>query len=469
MITNFFLTIQNFFFHTRNKLKYISFKPIVGVDLKSVYDERNRRIALTFISSLVSKIFNFSLVIISVRLTANYLGVERYGFFMTLMSVLTIMSFADLGLGLGLQNCIAENVSNNTVEKLKENISSSFISLFFFSFFILIVFLIVNPFIKWEFLFNLKDYLAKSEANTSILVLFVCFVITIPLSIVQKIRNGFLEGYYNALWQFVGNIISFVLLLVFIHNEKGLPYLLFAGYSTTLFGFIFNCVHFFFFHKPELLPKVKFFSINRAVKMLKVGSIFFLLQILALIGTSADSVIIAHYLGASFVAMYAIGFRLQQILIIPVQIYLEPFWPAYNDAIHRNELTWIRSAFKKNFLFVTIVSIILGCFMVICGKQIIHIWIGNIIQLSTPLLLAFASYLVYANITGVYCTLLNIGAFLKYQLVILGITNLISIAVKVFFVNQLNVTGIVWITFLSYLVFYFVPATILIKKKIYYN
>ena len=60
--------------------------------------ERHRRIALTALASAAARGIGVATSLISVPLTLHYLGVERYGLWMTISSVIAMLGFADLGL-----------------------------------------------------------------------------------------------------------------------------------------------------------------------------------------------------------------------------------------------------------------------------------------------------------------------------------------------------------------------------------
>src|ERR1700685_3295376 len=59
--------------------------------------DRYRRAFRTTIVSALSKIVTVLTSLISVPLTLHYLGVERYGLWMTISSLIACLSFADLG------------------------------------------------------------------------------------------------------------------------------------------------------------------------------------------------------------------------------------------------------------------------------------------------------------------------------------------------------------------------------------
>ena len=64
--------------------------------------ERYRRAGFTAAAAFAAKIVAVAAVFVTVPLTLNYLGSERYGLWMTISSVSLMLGFADLGIGNGV-------------------------------------------------------------------------------------------------------------------------------------------------------------------------------------------------------------------------------------------------------------------------------------------------------------------------------------------------------------------------------
>lgn len=111
-------------------------------------------------------------LIVSLPLCLNHLGAERFGMMETVISLIMIMSFADLGLGFGLQNRLAELEKSEDKTELKKAISSTFWILIGFTSFLSLIFFIAYPNIAWDHIFNVKSELAISEAGPTVIVFF---------------------------------------------------------------------------------------------------------------------------------------------------------------------------------------------------------------------------------------------------------------------------------------------------------
>src|SRR5690349_17928309 len=86
----------------------LQFRPFSTDTPEGRAKERLRRVLLTALVSAFAQAVNMLTMLVSIPLTLNYLGVERYGLWIVISSLITILGFADLGLGNGLLNAIAD-------------------------------------------------------------------------------------------------------------------------------------------------------------------------------------------------------------------------------------------------------------------------------------------------------------------------------------------------------------------------
>ena len=132
---------------------YTSFKRIIKSTLqdveniKRISDDRYRRLLLTGGSSALVKLFSGLINLMTIPLTVNYLGSERYGLWMGISSILALMSFADLGLGNGLVNAISKANGRKSNDDAKIAVSSTFFILLFISIILFLLFISFFPFI----------------------------------------------------------------------------------------------------------------------------------------------------------------------------------------------------------------------------------------------------------------------------------------------------------------------------------
>jgi hypothetical protein len=163
--------------------------------------ERLRRVALTALVSAFAQGISMLTLLISIPLTLNYLGAERYGLWITISSLIAVLGFADLGMGNGLLNAVAEANGRNDQKAAESYVSSAFYILTGIALFLGVIWLMVYPHVSWSWLFNVITPKAMAEAGPATSIFIWCMLINLPIGLIQKIYDGYQEGYINGLWR----------------------------------------------------------------------------------------------------------------------------------------------------------------------------------------------------------------------------------------------------------------------------
>ena len=199
----------------------LRFKPFDTSTEKGRSQERYRRAAWTTFTSILAKGVTALVSLITVRLTIGYLGTERYGLWMTITSVVSMLMFADFGIGNGLLNAITDARGRDDVESVRKYVSSAFFVLLGIAVFLLGLFTVAYPFIAWARVFNVSSTVASRESGPAVFVFMVCFLLNLPLDVVQRVQTGHQEGYATNFWTVAGSLASLSCLLVVMHGKGG--------------------------------------------------------------------------------------------------------------------------------------------------------------------------------------------------------------------------------------------------------
>jgi O-antigen/teichoic acid export membrane protein len=419
--------------------------------------ERYRRILLTGGSTAIVKIFSALINLITVPLTVNYLGAERYGLWMAISSVIALMSFADLGLGNGLLNAVSKANARNNKQEAQTAVSSTFFILVGVSTVLFLVFISIFPFISWQHVFNVQSALAIQESGPAMMALVVIFLINIPLGIVERIQSGYQEGFKFQLWLILGSLLSLTGILICIYFKSGLVWLVLSFSGGQLLATILNGIYLFGKKRNYLLPKLKYFNWPVGKSLINSGMIFFLLGFFTLIANTSDDIIIAQTLGASSVAGYEIVKKLFLFSMF-TQFIIQPLWPAFAEAIESGDFGWARKTVKKGLYLSISCAAIISLPLLLFGKQIIAIWVSAHYIPSWSLLLGFYVFVLLGNYGGVMSTFLNSGPLLAKQIKMIGLAGVSSVLLKIFLSLKFGVSGIIWATVFGYSIFYIFPS-----------
>lgn len=403
---------------------------------------------------------------ISLPLTLNYMGDERFGMMTTIVAAVSLMNFADLGLGYGLQNRIPEYASRKEEAQLERAVSSTFFFLCIVSVMILLGFLAVYPFVAWNKLFNVSSATAITESAPSVLVLVLCFSISIPISIVQKIQGGFQEGYFNNFWQSAGSVAGLGLLYLAIVKEAGVPVIIACIYGTNALFLFLNFTNQIAWRRRHLFPKFKLVDWSILKVILLDGAKFTLIQVMAIGMATSDNLIISQVMRPEAVAPFAVGLKIVSLITIPTLALMSPSLPAINDAIAQNDGVWVNKLFKRGFRLVCACSIGLFLLFYFGVNYLITVWLGAEHQLSAETVFGFSVFVVYFNLNYFFSYFMMSKRLLKSLAVIFPIAVLLTVAGKIFFVGYAGLSGLLIATSLIMVLTYFVPSYFVIKQQI---
>ncbi|MEY3283054.1 MAG: hypothetical protein RIR86_1067 [Acidobacteriota bacterium] len=425
--------------------------------------ERYRRVGLTALTSLSAKGITALTMLVSVPLTVDYLGVERYGMWMAISSLITVLSFADLGIGNGLVNSLAEANGRDDREASIRYVSNAFIMLLGIAVLIVAVFLSIYPFVPWAVVFKVQSDLAVRELGPSILLLLFCFAVSIPLSLVERIRIGYQEGFVNSGWQTLGSVTGLLLVLVAIRFEAGLPWLVLAMAGTPVFATAGNALHQFYWRRPWLRPEYGRVDRRTLASLSNIGSQFLIIQILTAVGLASDNLIIARVYGVADVAGYAVVQKLYSLALFP-QFIVAPLWPAFGEALTRGEYEWAGQALRRAIILSVTLAALIAIPLFFGGQSIVGWWAGGALIPSWLLLGGFTCQMILGAYGGAMTAFLNSSEALHRQVIFYGFASLSAILLKIVLATSWQIAGVAWATVLAYGLFYAIPAWILAKR-----
>lgn len=446
------------------------FEKFVRAPLRSFLSEetdsqrRLTRIKKTIFSSFMARGLSVLISLISVPLTLNYLGAERYGLWLTISSIVGLLGFADLGIGNGLLNVISDAFGKKDTTRARQYTASAFAILSLVALAITILFLIAYPFIPWANLLNVQSEVAAKEVGPSILIFVLCFLIGIPISIVGKVQAGYQEGYIVHLWTVIGKLMTLVTLLLAIAVKGSLPLLVLALVGTPLISSVLNTIHFFKFRQPELWPTFREVNIVYGKQLLRTGALFFILQSVGIIAYSSDTIVLARLLGPDAVAQFGVTSQLFGLTAILLNIALTPLWPAYAEAIAMGDVQWVRRVFKRALALSMGIAIPLSALLFYFAYDLLELWIGTKI-VPTPLLML--SLVIWHAMTGInqsFAMLFNGAGVIRLQIIWGIVMAIVNILLSIFLVQRIGVSGVTWGSIIAQTTIVLIPSAIYLPR-----
>lgn len=392
---------------------------------------------------------------LSMPIMIKYLGVEQFGIWATMLTLITWVMLFDLGIGNGLKNKISESLAQDNPEQAAGYISTAYGLIGAISFVLFSLFLVLSFWIPWQMVFN-SQTISEEDLRQVVITLSFFIFFNFWISLVNQIYHGLQKSSVVVMGQFISNTLALLLVFLLYQLTQSSITLMVWAYGISLVfanlalsGFVFKA------HKV-LLPTYKGFDKNKISPLLSLGIKFFIIQLAVLVIFMTDKILITQLLGPEHVTPYEVLFKLFSVFTVIHSLLLAPLWPAYSDAYQRGDLDWIRSNIKQQIKIALL--LFLGAFVLaIIGPIIVRLWIGDKVVASHILYYLFAVFILFSVWSNVFAYFVNATNKLAVQLYTSITAAILNIPLSIYLVSslKLGLEGIVLATIISLSIFAF--------------
>ena len=428
--------------------------------------ERHRHIAWTTVTAAASKAAALAAMLISVPLTLGYLGPERFGLWMAISAVISMLSFADFGLSNGILNAVSHASGRDDNRAIHQSVSNGLVMLTAIAASILLLFIVVYRLVPWPSVFNVRSATAAIESGPVVFILVLCFVATLPLGATHKIQLGLQQGYWGNLWETLGSLLGLLGIVVATQLEAGLPWIALSMAGVPVVFRALNTLMFFGHQETALRPRLTHIDRHVTKRLVRTGFLFFALQLAVIIGFQSDNIIIARILGVEAVAGYDVALKLSTLPAMFIGLVVVAQWPAYGEALTRGDSAWIRQTFFRTIRLSLFFAVPFAFVLLAWGDVIIEFWAGPEVIPSTALLVGMAIWSVLMLLGSVIAALLNGLHVVKFQAINSLLMATANILISIYLVRKIGVVGAIYGTISAYTIFTLVPCWYYIRNHI---
>lgn len=393
------------------------------------------------LSSLGGKGVSIVSQLVALPFAIAELGIDRFGIYAMLVALLNWMNMAGILItpGLTVQIVRANSAGERDTEVRVFSTAFEFALLVAVCMFIGLQVLFQAVGISQ--LFGPAALPYRDEVAFGLQILAVFMSLSVVLSIVEGAQAAYQNQYVNNLLGTLGSILSIFVIVVVVSQRPTIPNLILAIYGAPLVARMVNMVH-LFWHRSYLLPKRGQFSFDVLRAMFATGSAF----LLTLLGTfcyQSFSIYLAGRLlgsaGAAQMSVMMLVLTLAGSLLI---IVTQPLWPAVQDAASRDDLTWVRSAYRRILRNLVPYIALAALALAVWGEYILGFWLksGVRIDLSTRILWGLCFFIVaWEHIN--YTVLMGLSRF-WYASIRFTIGALVMVVTSVILVQLIGIDGI---------------------------
>ena len=343
---------------------------------------RSRRLAAGVITGVLTKGTAFAMTLLMVPMALGYLGPERYGVWVTMISMLAWLSLMDLGIANGLTPALSEAFGKKREDLAREYVATAIWSLTAIAVMVGVVLAGTWRIIDWGYLFNVQEVGLIRDISVAMALAAGLFLVQLPLAVNQRILLAYQEGVVANLCQLSTSAAGLIGIYLATRTEGGLAYLVlgYLGFQVAVALAIMAWL--FAFSKPELRPLLVP-RIAQAKKVFSFGGLFVVMQLGALLVFQKDLPLITKFLGPEVAASYSVIWQLFLYVNI-INLLLAPYLaPAFGEASAVGDVRWLRIAFFRylggSLACVLLATLLIGVFY----RDILEFWIGGVV-IPTP-------------------------------------------------------------------------------------
>jgi len=412
----------------------------------------------------MARVLAICVSVISVPLTIGYLGKERYGAWVTIVSVVTFLSITDFGLAGSLTNAIGKAQAGEDHARGQRLVSSALLMLSLIASVILIAAVVLAPRIAALLFPNLQSPVARAEIVPAVMIALSIFALNLPLFVSSRVLAAHQESALANVWNIAASLGNLAALLLVIWFRGGLPWLVFGCFGFGLASNIACAVWLFGIHKPWLRPSLASVDLAFVKILFSDGWKFFVIGIGWMVNWQTDNMVIAHFLGAAQVTPYAVTFSLFAIATGLQTLAYPNLWPAYTEAYAQRDYEWIRKTLRSNFQFSFFTTTAIVVFLTIFGGEIIRLWAGAAAVPPFSVIVWMALWRLMLSTLLVGSCLLNATGHLKGMTIYGTATAVLNLALSILLAKIYGITGVIAATVIAFAVANYLPTFLEVRS-----
>jgi O-antigen/teichoic acid export membrane protein len=335
--------------------------------------KRERSILAFFATSLASRGLGIGCQFLQVPIALHFLGNEAFGLWVTLSSLGFILSYSDFGVGLGVQNKVAEALGQGDEKRARQVFTTG---LAFLLAVMAVLLLVLVPFCfcaNVAGMLHISDPVVAHATRSAILVVTLVWCVNVPLGLGQRVAYGAQLGWMHNAATTASQLMILATTAAGVWLKVGMA----MFFVLTFGGGLVVSVVFLFY----LLRRLGWLRIRRSDfhlpylrELSGLGFYFFFQQIATMVLFTMPPLILSATMGAAAVTPFNLAQRVLNLFTVVTNAVLLPIWPAYAEAKAQSDWAWIRRTLVRSLLIVMVAAVIPMTAMAPFLPKIIHWW-----------------------------------------------------------------------------------------------
>ena len=365
-----------------------------------------------------------------VPVVLNYLGTEKYSVWSTLLTILSWISYFDIGIGNGLRNKLTEAIAKHRMDESKKLVSSAYAFVAVIVVIVATVFCFVAMLVDWERVFGVQGLTENLALVVCISAIFVSlnFVLSLCKNVLYACQQAATVSYMELTIQILN--LTAVLIATRLLPSNLFMMAFIYGCSMTITYLVFNVVIFTKHH--EFLPDLKSVDLASGKNLTNLGLQFFIIQIAALILFTTDSLIISYLFGAADVTPYSAVNKLFNAISSSYVAFLAPIWSATTKAKAEQKWDYLKRIVTRLRIFMVpfFVGIVV---LIVVFKPLSTWWLRRELNYEPGLIVLGGVYCALTIWCNAHATISNGLQMMKVSLGVAIVQAIINIPLSLLF------------------------------------
>ncbi len=396
-------------------------------------DENNKAIAFNTIGAFIVKGGALVISLFTMPAYIRYFENQQIlGLWFTMLSVLSWVLTFDLGIGNGLRNHLVPALVKNDQMKIKKYISSSYVVVGVVVLISLFMASVIFRFIDWNTIFNVPNDTVSTEVlNLTTSIIFSGIMLQFLFKLITSVLYAMQKSALNNLL----SLLTSIIILIYVSFAKtsdisnNLISIAIVNVVAVNLPLLIATITIFTKELRGCKPEIKYFEMNYAREVMRLGGIFFWVQIMYMIITATNEFLITWLTVPEMVVEYQIYNKLFTLIGTIFALTLTPIWSAVTKALSEQNFTWIKKLYKTLKL-MALLAVIFEFVMIPFLQFGIDLWLGdNAIEVNYSYAIAFAIFGSIIIWNGVISSIANGCGELKTQSIFFTIGALIKIPI----------------------------------------
>lgn len=405
---------------------YVTFKGRINK-----ISENNRIIIKNIISSFTIKGVALIISLFTMPAYIRYFdNQEVLGLWFTMISMISWILTFDLGIGNGLRNHLVSAIVKRDYDEIKGYISSSYFCIATIIIASIIIGIGAFNKVNWNNIFNIQSNIISNKVlSDTVIIIFIGILIQFLLKLITSILYALQKSAYINFINLVNSII--ILIYVICAKTKSIEYNLISLAIVHVLAVNMPLIiaTFLVFSKKlkGCFPSWRYFKLKYAKDVMKLGGVFFWIQIMYMIIIATNEFLITWLVDPKMVVEYQIYNKLFTLVGTFFTLALTPIWSAVTKAVNESDFKWLSKLFRVLKL-LAICAVVFEFIMIPFLQILMNLWLKEqSLQVNYSYAFVFAVFGSILIWNGVISSIANGLGRLKVQ----GICFTLAVIIKI--------------------------------------